>query len=97
MTPEYQTIMSDILCSLSYRIWLPAQVVNEYEKNRNSVAIKPINEKYYDKVIQNNHLVDDLKSYIRQWEKQYYHPFISPQKLQEIKEALNIIEPEIAK
>ena len=97
MTPEYQTIMSDILCSLSYRIWLPAQVVNEYEKNRNSGAVKPINEKYHDKVIQNNHLVDDLKSYIGQWGKQYYHPFISPQKLQEIKDALNNIEPEIAK
>lgn len=96
MTPDYQVIMSDILRYLSDRIWLPAQVVYEYEKNREGTALKPITEKYQDKLVQNNNLVNDLKAFIGQWEKQYYHPYINSTKLQEIKDALSVIEPVIA-
>lgn len=96
MTPVNQEVMSDILSHLSDRIWLPSQVVYEFHKNRESAMTKPISEKYQDKDIQNNRLVDDLKAYIGQWEKDYYHPFISANSLQEIKNALAIIEPKIA-
>lgn len=96
MTPANQEVMSDILSHLSDRIWLPAQVVYEFNKNRESAMTKPISEKYQDKDIQNNRLVDDLKAHISQWEKEYYHPFISAQSLQEIKDALAVIEPKIA-
>lgn len=96
MTPTNQDVMSDILSYLTDRIWLPAQVVYEFNKNRESAMTKPISEKYQDKEIQNNRLVDDLKAYIGQWEKEYYHPFISAKSLQKIKEALAVIEPKIA-
>lgn len=97
MIPEYQSIMADILESLSGKIWLPAQVVYEYNKNRENVMLKPISEKYQDKDIQNNHFVDDLKGFIAQWEKQYYHPYLTTEKLDAVKTSLAIIEPEIAK
>lgn len=96
MTPANQDVMSNILLYLSDRIWLPAQVVYEFQKNRESAMTKPIFEKYQDKDVQNNRLVDDLKAYIGQWEKEYYHPFISVKSLQEIKDALAVIEPKIA-
>lgn len=96
MTPVNQEVMADILSHLSDRIWLPAQVVYEFNKNRESAMTKPVSEKYQDKDIQNNRLVDDLKAYIGQWEKEYYHPFISPQCLQEIKDALAVIESKMA-
>lgn len=91
MTLDYQEIMSDILSYLSDRIWLPAQVVYEYEKNREGTALKPITEKYQDKLVQNNNLVNDLKAFVGQWEKQYYHPYINSTKLQEIKDALSVM------
>ena len=96
MTVEYQRIMAEILTYLSDRIWLPAQVMAEYEKNHDSAMLKPKEEKYRAKDIQNNRLVDDLKKYIELWEKQYYHPYLGDEKLNKVKEALNIIEPKIA-
>lgn len=41
--------------------------------------------------------MDTLKSYISLWEKQYYHPYLSDSVLDDIKQSLSIIEPEIAK
>lgn len=97
MTPDTQRIMADILIYLSDHIWLPAQVVYEYQKNRKSAMQKPKTEKYQDKKIQNNNFVDDLKGFIGQWEKQYYHPYLKPANISAIKASLGIIEPEIAK
>lgn len=96
MTPDNQVIMSDILSYLSDIIWLPAQVVYEFNKNRESAMRKPITEKYQDKDILNNKFVDVLKSYISQWEDKYYHPYLDEKKLQDVKDALAIIEPQIA-
>lgn len=96
ISAAHQEVMADILKYLSARIWLPAQVVYEYYKNRESVILKPIAENYRDKELQGNHLVDDLKSYIAQWEREYYHPIITGASLKSIKEALDIIEPKIA-
>ena len=96
MSAAHQEVMADILKYLSARIWLPAQVVYEYYKNRDSVILKPISENYRDKELQGNHLVDDLKSYISNWERNYYHPFISAESLKSIKDALAVIEPKIA-
>lgn len=96
MTPANQVVMSEILTYLSDRIWLPAHVVYEYGKNRDSAMMKPITERYQDKDLQGNHLVDDLKAYIGQWEKDYYHPFVSTKSLKEVKDSLAVIEPQIA-
>lgn len=97
MTREYQWIMADIFKYLSNRIWLPAHVMYEYEKNRQSAMMKPKVEKYQDKVIQNNHFVKDVEEYIELWKKQYYHPYIKPANIEEIKKSLDIIRPEIDK
>lgn len=96
MSASHQEVMADILKYLSSRIWLPAQVIYEYYKNRENVILKPIAENYRDKELQGNHLVDVLKSYIANWEREYYHPFISAESLKSIKEALAVIEPMIA-
>ena len=96
MTVEYQGIMAEILSYLSDRIWLPAQVVAEYEKNHDSALFKPKEEKYKANDIRNNHFVKDLKKYIDLWENQYYHPYLSEDKLKEVKSALAFIEPKIA-
>ncbi len=81
MTKENQKIIADILKSLSGRIWLPAQVFYEFKKNQNNARMKPISEKYSDRDLQNNKLIDDLTSYINQWERKYYHPFVSDRNL----------------
>ena len=46
MKLEFQEIISDILNSLKDKIWLPAQVVSEYNKNRENAISQPIKEKY---------------------------------------------------
>lgn len=96
MATTYQEIMSDILEYLSDRIWIPAQVMYEYGKNRLSAMRKPVAEKYNCKPIQDNKFVDNLKACIVQWERQYYHPYIDSDKLEELKNALADIEPKIA-
>ena len=97
MTPDFQRVMSDILHHLSDRIWLPMQVIYEFEKNREGTMRKPKAEKYCDNIIQNNHFVKDLQGFIAQWEEQYYHPYLKTEKFETIKRSLAIIEPEIAK
>lgn len=97
MTEEYQGIVADILKYLSNRVWLPAQVAYEYEKNRKSAILKPISEVYSSQIIEKNGLVKDLKGLITQWEDRNYHPYINDAKVAEIKKALEEIEPNIAK
>ena len=96
MTPEYQKIMSEILLNLSDRIWVPAQVVYEYRKNRGSTLYKPFAEKYGKRDVLSNKLVDTLKASIAQWEKKYYHPYLDDDKLKQVKEVLAVIEPRVA-
>lgn len=96
MTKENQKIIADILKTLSARIWLPAQVLFEFKKNQNEARMKPISEKYSDKDLQSNKLIDDLKSYISQWERKYYHPFISDHNLAQVKAFVEEISPKVA-
>lgn len=96
MTKENQEIIADILKTLSARIWLPAQVLYEFKKNQNNARMKPISEKYSDKDLQSNKLIDDLKSYISQWKRKYYHPFVSDGNLKKIKDIVDDITPQIA-
>lgn len=96
MTKENQEIIADILKTLSARIWLPAQVFYEFKKNQNNARMKPISEKYSDKDLQSNKLIDDLKSYISQWERKYYHPFISDHNLAEVKAFVEEFSPKVA-
>ena len=96
LTEEYQQIMSDILIAMKDRIWIPAHVKYEFEKNHEKGAFNPINEKYSETKIQKNKFVEELKSLIDLWDKQYYHPFITEQSLQDIKDTLTDIEPKIA-
>lgn len=96
MTKETQEIIADILKSLSGRIWLPAQVSYEFKKNQNNARMKPISEKYSDRDLQNNKLIDDLNSYINQWVHKYYHPFVSDRNLIKIKDIVADITPKIA-
>lgn len=95
MTKDNQNIIADILTSMKERIWIPAQVYYEFCNNRHSVMTKPISEKYTDKDLQNNKLVKTLSSYISQWEKSYYHPFVDSDSLARIKTITDEITPKI--
>ena len=95
LTEEFQQIMSDILIAMKDRIWIPAQVKYEFEKNREKGAHNPISEKYAETKIQKNRFIEELKALIELWDKQYYHPFINASSLQMIKCTLDDIEPKI--
>lgn len=97
LTKDYQKIMCDILTNLKDRIWIPAQVKYEFDNNYANARMKPIQEKYNDKNIQKNQIVNDLKTYIELWEKQYYHPYISDEALQATNNLLKDLEPSITK
>ena len=95
LTEEYQQIMSDILIALKDRIWIPAHVKYEFEKNREKGAHNPINEKYSESKIRKSKFVEDLESLIKSWDERYRHPFITEPDLQTIKETLAVIKPKI--
>ena len=96
LTEEYQQIMSDILIAMKDRIWIPAHVKYEFEKNREKGAHNPISENYSETKIQKSRFVEDLESLIKSWDEQYRHPFITEHDLQTIKETLADIKPKIA-
>ena len=93
LTNEYQKIIVEIIDHLKEQIWIPAQVKYEFDKNYSNARLKPKIEKYNDKTIQKNNVVDDLKTYISLWDRKYYHPYISDEKLLSLKSLLNKIEP----
>jgi len=93
LTNEYQKIIVDIIDHLKEQIWIPAQVKYEFDKNYLNARLKPKSEKYNDKTIQKNNIVDDLKTYVSLWNRKYYHPYISEEKLQVVKSLLNNLEP----
>ena len=93
LTNEYQKIIVDIIDHLKQQIWIPAQVKYEFDKNYSNARLKPKTEKYNDKTIQKNTIVDDLKTYVNLWNKKYYHPYVSDEILQTLKGLLNQIEP----
>ena len=95
LTEEFQQIMSDILIALKDRIWIPAHVKYEFEKNHEKGASNPITEKYQKTEIQKNKFVEELEALIKLWDKQYYHPSITEPDLQNIKETLADIKPKI--
>ena len=93
LTHEYQKIIVDIIYHLKEQIWIPAHVKYEFDKNYLKARLKPKSEKYNDKTIQKNSIVNDLKYYIRLWDRKYDHPYISEEKLQVVKSLLKSIEP----
>lgn len=95
LTEEFQQVMSDILIAMKDRIWIPAHVKYEFEKNHKRGAYNPINEKYTETKIQKNKFIDELKSLIDLWDKQYYHPFVTAGSLKTIKDSLVVLEPKV--
>lgn len=95
MTKDNQDIIADILTFMNERIWIPAQVYYEFCKNRKNVITKPISEKYNDNDLQSNKLVATLLSYIGQWQKPYYHPYIDDEKLARVRDIVADIKPKI--
>ena len=93
LTSEYQKIIVEIIDHLKEQIWIPAQVKYEFDKNYSNARLKPKIEKYNDKTIQKNNIVDDLKTYISLWDRKYYHPYISDEKLRSLKSLLNKLKP----
>ena len=98
LIPSQMSAMVDILDTLKDRIWIPNQVYHEYLKNRESVSTQPISEKYSETAFQKNKIVDELKEYIENLEKnKYEHPYLNSSVMTTLKDTLAAIEPVVAK
>ena len=99
LTEDAKKTITDILLKLKDRIWIPAQVMYEYLKNRDKVILNPIEELYQDpKEIKNCHLPEQLKDFIEHHKEIYYHPFFNKEehsKLVEKSEQLTLLIKEI--
>lgn len=87
MTKDARDSMVEILEYLKDRIWLPAQVVEEYAKNRVNVITNPIREKYQNlEFLKNDRMfLDGMKTFIERHKSvPYFHPFIAPEALEKL-------------
>lgn len=96
LTKDIQYVVKDILQFLSGRIWIPAHVVDEYNRNYPGIFAKVIAERYNDKDVQKDKLVENLKQLIKQNDSEYYHPYMDTAELAHIKALVTDIEPKIA-
>lgn len=77
MTDGTKKTMMEILTYLQTRIWLPAQVMYEYRKNREKVIMNPIQEKYQNPSFLNTNYISEAKEFIKKLKNMpYYHPYM---------------------
>lgn len=77
LTEHYRAIMITILGYIKERIWLPRQVLFEYEKNRCKSINNPKSEKYRDPLFTKDHFVVDVRDEIKRWKSNdYWHPYL---------------------
>lgn len=100
LTETTKVTMTGIFTSLKDRIWIPAQTMYEYQKNRGKVIMNPIAEKYIEPKFLKQDIVSRLKEFIDLHKSMpYYHPYIdSPvlDKLEKQSDELNTILRDIS-
>lgn len=96
LTQDIQEVVRDILNLLTNRIWIPAQVVDEYYRNYPEIFAKVFSERYNDKDIQKDKLVENIQQLIKQNESEYYHPFMDTAEITRLRTIVSEIEPKIS-
>lgn len=77
MTDDTKKTMMDIFTYLQDRIWIPAQVMYEYKKNREKVIMNPIQEKYQSPSFLRTNYPSEVKEFIKKLKDMpYYHPYM---------------------
>lgn len=95
MTKDAMDAMTEILGFLNDRIWLPAQVLEEYHRNREKVIANPIREKYQnpDFIAQGRTMLEGMKQFFEKHkEYPYFHPYMSEKALadcEKLRETIN--------
>lgn len=85
LTEATKVTMTGIFRSMKERIWLPAQTMYEYKKNRNKVIMNPIAEKYLEPKFLKQDIVTRLKDFINLHKSMpYYHPYIDSTELDKL-------------
>lgn len=101
LTEETKITMTGILANLKDRIWIPAQTMYEYQKNRDKVIMNPITEKYLVPKFLDQDFVSTLKNFIISHKSMpYYHPYIDSaelDKLEKQSDELSVILKDIKK
>lgn len=82
-----------ILNHLKDRIWIPAQVMIEYERNREKAIHNPIAEKYGGKRFRDyKQFADRLSQDLKEHEEEYFHPYIETEPYADIKKEIASIK-----
>lgn len=95
----YKKTMVDIIDNMKERVWLPAQVLKEYRRNRVKAIKNPITEKYSKPIVpefvNKGGLLEPIKKYIaNQNTKEYHHPFVDDDRLEQLNTLYNqLIHP----
>lgn len=77
LTEDTKKIMVDVLRRIQERIWIPAQVMYEYLKNRDKVIMNPIRESYQDPTeLKKCRLPEWLNTFLEQHKETVFHPFL---------------------
>lgn len=77
LTEDTKKTMVDVLKRIQERIWIPAQVMYEYLKNRDKVIMNPIRDSYQDpSELKNCRLPEWLTKFLEQHEEKDFHPFL---------------------
>ena len=98
LIPSSQKAMIDILDKFNSRIWIPAQVIYEYLKNREKVIMNPCNEFYQNpKAIFKCNLIPDFDEVLSNFENEDFHPYISQTVLNELKEHRDTLDKTLKK
>lgn len=93
LTEETKKTMVDILNYLRDRIWMPAQVYLEYNKNREKLLRNPADEQYATPKFSQNQLVDELQVFVQKHrDNPYFHPHFDDAQLAEIEKEINKIK-----
>lgn len=92
----FNEVVRDILKLLTARIWIPAHVEDEYNRNYPAIFAKVFTERYNDKDVQRDKLVENLQQLIKQNDGGYYHPYMDAAKITRLKEIVSEIEPKIS-
>ena len=93
LTEETKKTMVDILNCLRDRIWMPAQVYLEYNKNREKLLRNPVDEQYATPKFSQNQLVDELQVFVKKHrDNPYFHPHFDDTQLANIETEINKIK-----
>lgn len=88
MTDSTKTTLIEVLDFLKNRIWIPGQVIREYERNRIKVIHNPSKERYsIPKIFDTSSIATAGKNFLNNLESNPdYHPYLKPDKLTQLKE-----------